>query len=76
MSTKIENSLIVASDGKTAYYASDQSGFGEEDIFWFELPENMQADKVADLELDIITKTLGDEVILKNVQFAHNSFKV
>ena len=34
-----ENSLIVASDGKTAYYTSDKSGYGQEDIFVFELPK-------------------------------------
>ena len=46
-----ENSLIVSSDGKTAYYTSDISGFGREDIFQFELPENLQAEPLADLEL-------------------------
>jgi len=51
-----ENSLIVAANGKTAYYASDVSGFGKEDIFQFELPENLQAEPLADLEMDIITQ--------------------
>jgi len=73
---KTENSLIVAVNGKTAYYASDKSGFGLEDIFWFDLPKEKQATKISDLELDIITKKVGEEVVLKNVQFAHNAFEL
>jgi outer membrane protein OmpA-like peptidoglycan-associated protein len=69
-----ENSLIVAANGKTAYYASDASGFGKEDIFQFELPENLQAEPLAELEMDIITQKAGEEVILKNVSFASNSY--
>jgi len=69
-----ENSLIVANDGKTAYYASDKSGFGKEDIFRFELPKNLRAEPLADLEMDIITKKVGEEVILRNVSFASNSY--
>ncbi len=69
-----ENSLIVAANGKTAYYASDVSGFGKEDIFQFELPENLQAEPLAALEMDIITQKAGEEVILKNVSFASNSY--
>ncbi len=71
-----ENSLIVASNGKTAYYASNVSGFGKEDIFQFELPENLQAEPLAALEIDIITQKAGEEVILKNVSFASNSSKL
>jgi len=69
-----ENSLIVASNGKTAYYASDVSGFGKKDIFQFELPKNLQAEQLADLELDIIISKAGEEVILKHVSFASNSY--
>jgi len=69
-----ENSLIVAANGKTAYYASDASGFGKEDIFQFELPENLQAEPLAELEMEIITQKVGEEVILKNVSFASNSY--
>ncbi len=69
-----ENSLIVAKNGKTAYYTSDNSGFGQEDIFVFELPENMQAEEVSALEVDILTQKEGEEVVLKNVTFATNSF--
>ena len=69
-----ENSLIVASNGKTAYYTSDVSGFGKEDVFQFDLPENLQAEPLAALELNIITRQVGEEVILKNVSFSSNSY--
>ena len=71
-----ENSLIVSSNGKTAYYTSNVSGFGKEDIFQFELPKNLQAEQLADLEKDIITNKIGEEVILKNVSFANNSYSL
>ena len=51
---EIENSLIVASDGLTAYYASDHSGFGMEDIFWFSLPPEVSANKVAYLNTKVV----------------------
>ena len=73
---KVENSLIVAKDGKTAYYTSDNSGYGLEDIFWFDLPKERQAAKILDLELRIITQKVGEEIILNHVQFAHNSYKL
>jgi outer membrane protein OmpA-like peptidoglycan-associated protein len=50
---EVENSLIVASDGKTAYYASAKSGFGQEDIFWFSLPEEKSAQAVAYLNTTV-----------------------
>ena len=71
---KVENSLIVGTNGKTAYYASDKGGYGLEDIFWFDLPKEKQANEISDLELEIITQKQGEEVILRNVQFSHNSF--
>ena len=73
---EVENSLIVASNGQTAYFASDKSGFGQEDIFWFDLPEQLQPNKLNDLEIDIISQESGDEIILENVHFAHNSFEL
>ena len=51
---KVENSLIVVTDGITAYYASNKSGYGLEDIFYFSLPEEKQATQISDLELKII----------------------
>ena len=71
---KVENSLIVGTNGKTAYYASDKGGYGLEDIFWVDLPKEKQANEISDLELEIITQKQGEEVILRNVQFSHNSF--
>ena len=71
-----ENSLIVANDGRTAYYTSNQSGFGLEDIFVFNLPENVRANKLSNIELDIISNQKGKEVVLNNVVFASNSSKI
>ncbi|MAW21017.1 MAG: hypothetical protein CMD16_01305 [Flavobacteriales bacterium] len=68
-----ENSLIVSSNGRTAYYTSNVSGFGLEDIFMFELPKEVQAEAITTLEMNIITSKVGEEVILKNVIFASNS---
>ena len=73
---EVENSLIVASDGQTAYFASDKSGYGQKDIFWFELPESVQPNQVDGLELDIIRQDSGAEIILENVHFAHNSYEL
>lgn len=69
----VDNSLVVSNDGRTAYYTSNHSGSGKEDIFVFNLPESMQADKISELELEIITQKIGDEVVLNNVTFASNS---
>ena len=71
-----ENSLVVANDGITAYYTSDNSGFGLEDIFVFDLPLSMQADEISELELEIITQKIGEEIVLKNVTFASNSSEI
>ena len=68
--------LIVASDGQTAYFASDKSGYGQEDIFWFNLPESAQPNQVYGLELEIISKESGAEIILDNVHFSHNSYEL
>tara|TARA_B100001059_G_scaffold179964_1_gene180681 strand:+ start:737 stop:2683 length:1947 start_codon:yes stop_codon:yes gene_type:complete len=52
--------LVVARDGKTAYFSSDQlKGFGGLDIYTFKLPEKLQAEKVSYLRgyvRDAITK--------------------
>ncbi|MEE2931615.1 MAG: OmpA family protein [Bacteroidota bacterium] len=69
-----ENSLVVSSDGKTAYYTSNHSGFGKEDIFYFELPENKRAEALSELEVNIISSEKGKEVIFNNVHFENNSF--
>ena len=40
------------------------------------LPEDMQADEISELELEIITQKIGEEVVLKNVTFASNSVEI
>ena len=71
---KTENSLAVSSDGKTAYFVSDRQGFGKEDIFSFELSEDTRAGELSDLELEIISKENGSEIILNNVLFDTDSY--
>lgn len=45
---KNENSLLVSSDGKTAFFASDrEEGYGELDLYKFELDESMAPQKVS-----------------------------
>lgn len=73
---KSENSLIVSNNGKTAYYTSNKTGFGLEDIFVFDLPEEIRANKLSQLEIEIITHEKGDEVVLKNVTFDSNSYEL
>ena len=46
------------------------------DIFAFDLPEDMQADEISNMELDIITNKIGDEVILRNVIFSSGSSNI
>ena len=71
-----ENSLVVSNDGKTAYFVSNKSGYGKEDIFSFQLPEDKRATKISELELEIITQNNGDEIILKNVLFETDSYEL
>ena len=73
---KNQNSLIVSSDGKTAYFNSSIDGYGLDDIFYFDLPEDVKANKLNNIELDIIVSKPGEEIILNNVQFANNSFEL
>ena len=41
-----ENSLLVSAQGDIAFFASDrQGGYGGLDIYWFELPKELQADQ-------------------------------
>lgn len=45
---KSENSLLVAADGKLAYFASDrEDGFGGLDLYHFELPEHLKPNPVS-----------------------------
>ena len=69
-----ENSLVVEKDGNTAYFVSNKNSYGLEDIFIFQLPNQLMANKITNIELDIITKQKNEEIIFKNVTFASNSF--
>ena len=41
-----ENSLLVSAQGNIAFFASDrEGGYGKLDIYWFNLPESLQATK-------------------------------
>jgi outer membrane protein OmpA-like peptidoglycan-associated protein/Tol biopolymer transport system component len=41
-----ENSLLVSAQGDIAFFASDrQGGYGNLDIYWFELPKELQANQ-------------------------------
>ena len=71
---KSQNSMIVSSDGKTAYFNSSFEGYGSDDIFYFDLPNNIQATPLNNIELDIIVSKIGEEIILKNVHFSNNSY--
>ena len=69
-----QNSLVVSSNGATAYYASTNDGYGLDDIFYFDLPEIFKANKLNQIELEIIQSKAGEEIILKNVLFSTNSY--
>ena len=69
-----ENSLIVHNNGVTAFFVSDKSGFGKEDIFYFQLPQEKQAHGLSYLEIDIISVEEGGEIILNNVLFETDSY--
>lgn len=71
-----ENSLAVSPDGMIAYFVSDREGFGKEDIFSFELPLELRAEKLSELEINIISKNDGNEIILENVLFETDSYKL
>lgn len=48
---KNENSLLVGADGKIAYFASDrEDGYGELDLYSFELPEQFAPNRVSYFE--------------------------
>ena len=70
--------LVVARDGKTAYFSSDQlKGFGGLDIYTFKLPEKLQAEKVSYLRgyvRDAITKQpLSANVELSPINGEHTT---
>ncbi len=71
-----QNSLVVSSNGVTAYFASTNDGYGLDDIFYFDLPEIFKANKLNQIELEIIQSKAGEEIVFKNVLFSTNSFKL
>lgn len=71
-----QNSLVVSSDGETAFFSSDFKGYGMEDIFSFQLSESYQANNLSDLELQIISTEKGAEIILDDINFINNSYQL
>ena len=58
---------------ENCFFVSDRQGFGKEDIFSFKLPEDTSR-RIIHLELEIISKEYGDEIILNNVLFDTDSY--
>ena len=42
----------------------------------FNLPDNLQANKISDIEIDIIQNIRGEEIVLDNVVFPSNSYEL
>ena len=63
-----ENSLVVSSNGTTAYFASDnlEQGFGRMDLYRFNMPLSSQSFNVVDSE----------PIILRNIFFKYNSHEI
>ena len=62
-----------------AIFVSDREGFGKEDIFSFELPLELRAEKLSELEIILFQKKKkndGNEIILENVLFETDSYKL
>lgn len=61
-----ENSLLVSADGKTAYFASDrEGGFGDLDLYQFELPEHARAEEVTYLSGIVYDEANNDKLAAK-----------
>jgi len=53
-----ENSLMVSADGEVGFFASDRDGgFGDLDIYWFNMPENMRPTKTLYFEGNVFDIT-------------------
>ncbi|HEY0977617.1 MAG TPA: OmpA family protein, partial [Flavobacteriales bacterium] len=58
-----ENSLLVGADGRIAYFASDrEGGFGDLDLYAFELPEAARATPVSYIRGRVTDKVTGKAV--------------
>lgn len=61
-----ENSLLVSADGKTAYFASDrEGGFGDLDLYQFELPDHARAEEVTYLSGIVYDEANNDKLAAK-----------
>lgn len=62
-----DNSFIVEADGKTAYFSSNRpGGFGLEDIYTFDLYQEVQAEKVGFFKAEVI-----DEMTRKAISVSY-----
>ena len=70
-----EINFFVAADGKTASISSvREGGHGGYDIYTFELPEEIRSDSANYLSnVDVVELTVGDALVLQNIQFEYNS---
>ena len=78
--TADENSLLISRDGKTAYFASDRKGgYGGLDMYYFELPENLQPGKTTYAKgkvFDAVTQLpLGAEIEVMDLKTAASVVK-
>lgn len=68
-----EFSLVVAPDGKTGYFSSDniESGFGMLDLYSFELPEETRAEAIAYVKGRVINKAnkspISSDIVFTNL---------
>ncbi len=70
-----EINFFVAADGKTAFISSQrEGGQGGYDIYTFELPEEIRSDSANYLSnVDVVELSVGDALVLQNIQFEYNS---
>jgi len=63
-----ENSLLVSPNGEIGYFASNRDGgFGELDIYAFEMPENIQADPVTYFK-GVVYDSLSRDFLSSNIE--------